>query len=102
MSPGSPPIHDLERAHNALVRDSGFESEGARDRRQRPGLPGADRGGKRPVLLAQALQVALHGDVAAEHPGARQMGADRKGGAPLPNRRQDLPQIELGAIPHFI
>lgn len=54
------------------------------------------------MLQAQVLPVTLHGGVAAEHPGARQMGADRKGGAPLPYSRQDLPQIELGAIPHFI
>ena len=28
--PGSQPIHDLERAHNALVRDGGLESEARR------------------------------------------------------------------------
>ena len=27
MLPGSQPIHDLEKAHNALVRDGGLESE---------------------------------------------------------------------------
>lgn len=27
MLPGSLPIHDLEKAHNALVRDGGLESE---------------------------------------------------------------------------
>lgn len=43
------------------------------------------------MLQTQVLPVALHGDVAAEHPGARQMGPDRKGGAPLPDSRQDLP-----------
>ncbi len=30
MSPGLPLIHDLERAHNALVRDDGLESEAHR------------------------------------------------------------------------
>lgn len=30
MLPGSLPIHDLEKAHNALVRDGGFESEAHR------------------------------------------------------------------------
>lgn len=55
---------------------------GAQGRRQRPGLHGADRGAKRPVRLAQVLPVAFHGDVTAEHPGARQMGPDSKIGAP--------------------
>lgn len=30
MLPGSLPIHDLEKAHNALVRDGGLESEAHR------------------------------------------------------------------------
>lgn len=30
MAPGSLPIHDLEKAHNALVRDGGLESEAHR------------------------------------------------------------------------
>lgn len=79
--------------------------------RQRPGLPGADGDGERPVLLAQALPLLLHGDVAAEpvgpprlarlplpgQPGRGQMGPDRKGGAPYPDGRRDLPQPGVGA-----
>lgn len=42
---------------------------GTQKRRERPGLPGADGNGERPVLQAQAIPVALHGDVAAEPPG---------------------------------
>lgn len=63
------------------------------------------------MLLAQALPVALHGDVAAEpaglsrlvrlplqgQPGARQMGLDCKGGSPFPDGRRDLPQLGVGA-----
>lgn len=30
MLPGSLPIHDLERAHNALAREGGLESEAHR------------------------------------------------------------------------
>ena len=57
-----------------------------------------DGDGERPVLLAEALPVALHGDVAAEpagasrlvrlslqgQPGARQIGPDRKSGVQYP------------------
>lgn len=69
---------------------------GTQGRRERPGLPGADGDGERPVLLAQALPLALHGDVAQEPaglprlvrlPGRGQMGPDRKGGAPYPGGR---------------
>lgn len=83
---------------------------GALVRRERPGLPGADGDGERPVLLAQALPLALHGDVAAEpsglsrlahlplsgQPGARQAEPDHKGGAPYSDCGRDLPQLGIG------
>ena len=61
------------------------------------------------MLLALALPLALHGDVAAEpagpprlvrlplqcQSGARQMGPDCKGGVPYPDGRRDLPQLEI-------
>lgn len=64
------------------------------------------------MLLAQALTLALHGDVAAEpaglprlvrlplpgQPGQGQMEPDRKGGAPYPDGRRDLPQLGVGAV----
>ena len=40
--------------------------DGAPGRRKRPSLPGADGECKRPVLLAQAQAVAIHGGVATE------------------------------------
>lgn len=111
MLPGSLPIHDLEKAHNAVVRDGRARERGTQGRRERPGLTGADGDGERPVLLAQALPLALHGDVAAVpacllrlvrlplpgQSGQGQMGADRKGGAPYPDGRRDLPQLRVGA-----
>lgn len=89
---------------------------GTQGRRKRPGLPGADGDGERPVLLAQALPVALHGDVAAEpagvsrlvrlplpgQPGPGQMGPDCKGGAPYPDGQRDLPQLGVGAVSRVI
>ena len=66
---------------------------------QRLGIPKSDGDGERPVLLAQALPVTVHGDVAQEpaglprlvrlalpgQPGARQTGADHKGGRQYPD-----------------
>lgn len=115
MLPGSLPIHDLKKAHNALVRDGGLESE-ATGRRERPGLPRADGDGERPVLLAQALPLALHGNAAAEpaglprlvrlalpgQSGQGQMGPDRKGGASYPDDGRDLPQLGVGAVSRVI
>lgn len=68
------------------------------------------------MLLAQALPLTLHGGVAAEpaglsrlvrlplpgQPGARQMGPDRKGGAPYPDCRRDLRQLEVGTVSRVI
>lgn len=85
---------------------------GAQGRCKRPGLPGADGDGERPALLAQALPVPLHEDVAAEpagvsrlvrlplpgQPGPGQMGPHCKGGAPYPDDRCDLPQLGVGAV----
>lgn len=62
------------------------------------------------MLPAEALPMALHGDVAAKptgvsrlvrlplqgQPGARQVGSDYTGGALYPDGRRDLPQLELG------
>lgn len=65
MLPGSQPIHDLERAHNTLVRNGGIECEGySADVNDPGGAPGADGDDDRSVLQAQALPLALHGDVA--------------------------------------
>lgn len=63
------------------------------------------------MLEAEALPLALLGNVAAEHPGAsrlarwplpgptgvQQMGLDRKGRAPYHDDRRDLPQLGTGA-----
>lgn len=63
------------------------------------------------MLEAEALPLALLGNVAAEHPGVsrlarwplpvpagvQQMGLDRKGRAPYPDNRRDLPQLGAGA-----
>ncbi len=111
IAPGSPLIHDLERAHGALVKERA-SSEVHRGGRQRPGLPGADGDGERPVLVAQALPLALHGNVAQEpagpprlvrqplqgQPDPGKMEPDCKGGAPYPDGRRDLPQ--LGVVRH--
>lgn len=35
-------------------------------------------------------------------PGLGQMVPDRKGGAPYPNDRRDLPQLRAGAVSHDI
>lgn len=111
MLPGSLPIHDLEKAHNALVRDGGLESEAHRADVNDPIYLELDGDGERPVLLAQALPLALHGDVAQEPaglprlvrlPGQGQMGPDRKGGAPYPDGRRDLPQLGVGAVSRVI
>lgn len=96
--------------------ERGARERGAQGRRERPGLPGADEDGERPVLLAQALPLALHGDVAQEpaslprpvrlplpdQPDQGQMGPDRKGGAPYPDGRRDLPQLGVGAVSRVI
>lgn len=85
-------------------------------RRERPGLPRADGDGERPVLLAQALPLALHGNAAAEpaglprlvrlalpgQSGQGQMGPDRKGGASYPDDGRDLPQLGVGAVSRVI
>ena len=104
--------HQRPRA-GALRAGQGGRSRqrGAQGGRQRPGLPGADGDGERPVLVAQALPLALHGDVAQEpagpprlvrlplqgQPGPEQMGPDCKGRAPYPDDRRDLPQLGAGA-----
>lgn len=68
------------------------------------------------MLQAQALPVALHGDATAEpaglprlvrlplpdQPDQGQMGPDRKGGAPYPDDRRDLPQLGVGAVSRVI
>lgn len=68
------------------------------------------------MLLALALRLALHGDVAHEpaglprlvrlplpdQPGQGRMEPDRKGGAPYPDGRRDLPQLGVGAVSRVI
>ena len=68
------------------------------------------------MLLAQALPLAVHGDVAQEptglprlvrlllqgQPGQGQMGSDHKGGAPYPDGRRDIPQLGVGAVSRVI
>lgn len=89
---------------------------GAQGRCERSGLPGADGDGERPALVAQALPLTLHGDVAQEpagpprlvrlplqgQPGPEQMGPDCKDGAPYPDGRRDLPQLGVGAASPII
>lgn len=112
MAPGSLLIHDPERARGMLVRDGGLEKEVHRADVSDPVQLGADGDDERPVLLSQALPLALHGDVAAVpaclprlvrlplpgQSGQGQMGAGRKGGAPYPDGRRDLPQLRVGAV----
>ena len=62
IAPGSPLVHHLERVHDTLAR--GARERGAQGRCERPDLPGADGDSERPVLMAEALPVALHEDVA--------------------------------------
>ena len=94
-----------------LVRDGGLESEAHRADVNDPVYLDVDGDGERPVLLAQALPLALHGDVAAEpagpprlarlplpgQPGQGQTGPHRKGGAPYPDGRRDFTQLGVGA-----
>lgn len=89
---------------------------GTQGRCERPGLPGVDGDGGRPVLLTQALPLALHGDVVAEtaslpqlvrlplpdQPDQGQMGPDCMGGAQYPDSQRDLPQLGVGAVSRVI
>lgn len=113
--PTSPCCSEKPSMPQAGVRRAGqgrrTRERGARGRRQRPGLPGADGDGERPVPLAQRLPLALHGGVAAEpagpprlarlplpgQPGQGQMGPHRKGGAPYPDGRRDFTQLGVGS-----
>lgn len=90
MSPGSTPIHGLERAHNALVRDDGLESEAHRTDINDPvDLEWIEVANN----LCSRLKCCLwrFTGMLLQNIQARQMGPDRKGGAPLPDSRQDLP-----------
>lgn len=68
------------------------------------------------MLLAQAIPLALHGDIAQEpaaqprlvllplpgQPDLGQMGPDRKGGVPYFDGRRDLPLLEINAVSRVI
>lgn len=127
INPGGPLQEQLNVARVAANPRPGEDAQrvgqgrrarerGTQGQRERPGLPGADGDGERPVLLAQALPLALHGNVAAEpaglprlvrlplpgQPGQGQMGPDRKGGAPYSDGRRDLPQLGVGVVSRVI
>lgn len=69
MAPGSLLIHDLERGQRRAGQGRWARERGAQSRCERPGLSGANGDGERPVLPAEALPVALHGDVTQEPAG---------------------------------
>lgn len=116
IAPGSLLIHGLERGPRRAGQGRRARERGAQGRCERPGLSGADGDGERPVLQAEALPVALHGEVTQEpaglpclvrlplqgQPDARQAGSDCTGGAAYPDGRRDLPQLGIGVAPPVI
>ena len=103
-----------------VVRVSTHPRPRAGPRRVGQGRPTRERGAQgrceRPVLLAQALSVTLHGDVAQEPAGqprlvrlplhgqsdARRMGLDCKGDAQYPDVGRDLAQLAIDAVSRVI
>lgn len=66
IGPGLPLIHGLEWPHGVLAREGGLERMAHRADVNDPVCPVPDGECKRPVLLAQAQAVAIHGGVATE------------------------------------
>lgn len=99
IAPGSPHIHDLERAHGVLVREGGLDSEAHRADvndpvyLERMGMVNdpcsllkrypwrfTGMSPRNPAGLPRLVRLPLQGQ-----PGPGQMGPDRKGGAPYPD-----------------
>lgn len=111
IAPGALLTHDLERAHNALVRDGGLESKACRadvndpvylermemvndlcswHKRYLWRFTGMSP--QEPAGLPRLVRLPLQGRL-----GLGQIGPDYKGGAPCPDGRRDLPQLGVGA-----
>ena len=61
VAKGATLVHDRERAHNVLVRENDLVDESYKADVRDPRLPGGDGAREQPLLLDQALPLALHG-----------------------------------------
>lgn len=61
IAEGSHIVHDKEKAHNATGQSREVHRRGVQGRRARPNLSGMHVDGEQPLLVDQALPLALHG-----------------------------------------